>query len=77
MQITRAKFISLIFLAPMCLSGIIISANAPKTREKNIRRGCRQKKISRTYPIIKTNKNRPGNSKYLKGPKKRNYSFTI
>jgi hypothetical protein len=76
MQINRAKFISLIFLAPLCLPGISISENAPKTRKKNNRSGCRKKKIIRTFPTIKANKNSPGN-KYLKGLKRKNYSFPV
>ena len=76
MQINRIKFLSLFFLA-VYLQVIFVPVDAPKARKKSNKSECRQKKTIHTYPTIKANKKSQGNNKYLKGPKKRNYSFPV
>ena len=76
MQINRKKFLSMFFLAAY-LPVVFVSVNAPKNRSKNNKSECRQKKTIHTYPTIKANKKSQENNKYLKGPKKRNFSFPV
>jgi hypothetical protein len=74
MAMTRAKFLGLIFFAAY-IPAIFVPVNAAKNRNKNNKSECRHKVVVRSYPTIKANKKSRGNNKYLKGSKRRNYSF--
>jgi hypothetical protein len=76
MRMTRAKFISLVFLAAY-IPAIFVPVNPAKNRKKNNKSECRRKIVVRSYPTIKANKKSQGYKKYLKGSKKRNYSFPV
>jgi hypothetical protein len=76
MRMTRAKFIGLIFLAAF-IPGIFVPVNAAKSRKKSNKSECRHKVDVLSYPTIKADKKSQGHNKYLKGSKKRNYSFPV
>lgn len=56
---------------------VFVPVKASKSRKKNNKDECKHKVVVRSYPTIRTNKKNQGSNKYLKGFKKRNYSFPV